>query len=61
MLLDMYRFAVLLDSTGEAARFKVFFETWSRIDDDFSSALILLGLKVKVFVGVDPERLVSVQ
>ncbi|XP_042588300.1 leucine-rich repeat transmembrane neuronal protein 4-like [Cyprinus carpio] len=33
------------------------FATWSRIDDDFSWAVILLGLKVKVFVGVDPERL----
>lgn len=33
------------------------FATWNRIDDDFSWAVILLGLKVKVFVGVDPERL----
>lgn len=33
------------------------FATWSRIDNDFNSTVILLGLEVKVFVGVDPERL----
>ncbi|XP_016328541.1 leucine-rich repeat transmembrane neuronal protein 4-like [Sinocyclocheilus anshuiensis] len=33
------------------------FARWSRIDNDFSWAVILLVLKVKVFVGEDPERL----